>query len=174
VRLLPGRVRGLQDRKVIMWDLRAHQAQASMDTPAAATIAMDEEGMVFAVGVAGGVVSMFDARAYEHGPFLSFPLPLAKYRAPATSPLACLKFSVVQNHLLAVVENRAFLMDTFDGHEIACWDNGAPPGAPPLEASFSADGRYILSGDYSPRDSGVLKIDLEFSGPGDCMPSLLT
>lgn len=144
--------RGAQDRKVLLWDLRTCQAQATMNVPAQPTVAMDEEGMVFAVGAAGGVVSMFDARQYGNGPFLSFPLPLERYGAAKTSPLAALEFSVIQNQMLAVVDNSIFVMDTFDGHEVARWDTGAPRGAPPMQASFSTNGHNVLSG--APRTAG--------------------
>jgi hypothetical protein len=60
--------------------------------------------------------------------------------------ISCMKFSSNQQHLLAVVEGHIFVMDTFDGREVVTWKTGMKAGAPAMEASFSADGLYAISG----------------------------
>jgi hypothetical protein len=136
----------LQEKRLLIWDLRTCQAQACMDTPGPAHAAMDEEGLVFAVGCTAGIISMFDARQYKAGPFLSFPLPLELYGVHEMAPISSMKFSSNQQHLLVVVEGHIFVMDTFDGREVVTWKTGMKPGAPAMEAAFSADGLYALSG----------------------------
>jgi hypothetical protein len=129
-----------------MWDLRTCQAQARMDVPGQPFGAMDEEGLVFAVACSSGLVSMFDARSYAAGPFLSFPLPLQQHGLHEVVPISCMKFSTNQQHLMVVVEGKIFIMDTFDGREVVSWDTGITAGGPLMEASFSADGEYAISG----------------------------
>ena len=137
---------GAQDKQLLMWDLRTCQAQARLEVPGQPHGVMDEEGLVFAVGCSSGLISMFDARQYEAGPFLSFPLPLTRHGLHELSPISCMKFSTNQQHLMVVVEGKIFIMDTFDGKEVVTWDTGIKEGMGPVEASFSADGEYAISG----------------------------
>lgn len=134
-----------QDKKLFMWDLRAPHAQAAMDVPGQPYCVMDEEGLVFAAS-AGSIVSLFDARSYEHGPFLSFPVPVKQHGMTDLASVSSMKFSCNQQHLMTVLGGRVFLMDTFSGREIVHWNTGATDAALPMEASFSADGNAILSG----------------------------
>jgi hypothetical protein len=136
----------VQDRQLLMWDLRTCQAQATMEVPAQPFAVMDEEGLVFTVACSSGLVSMFDARSYAAGPFLSFPIPLTRHGLHESSPISCMKFSTSQQHLLVVVEGKIFVMDTFDGREVVTWDTGIKAGMGPVEASFSADGEFAISG----------------------------
>jgi COMPASS component SWD2 len=117
-----------------------------VDVPGQPYAAMDEEGLVFAVASNGNVVSLFDARAFQHGPFLSFPMPSKQYGIPDLAVVTSMKFSSNQQHLMVVTANRIFLMDTFSGKEIIHWNTGTADGGLPMEAGFSADGRHILSG----------------------------
>lgn len=146
----------LQEKKMLMWDLRTCQAQAALETPGQPFAVMDEEGLVFAVACTAGIVSMFDVRQYEGGPFLSFPLPLEAYGVNELAPIACMKFSSNQQHLLAVVEGHVFVMDTFDGREVVTWRTDVKEGGAAMEASFSADGQYVISGAHPLRDSWTL------------------
>lgn len=136
----------VQDKRLLMWDLRTCQAQARLDVPGQPYGVMDEEGLVFAVGCSSGLVSMFDARSYESGPFLSFPIPLQQHGIHELAPITCMKFSTNQQHLLVVVDGRIFVMDTFDGREVVTWRTGVKSGQGPVEASFSPDGEYAISG----------------------------
>lgn len=116
-----------------------------MDIPGQPFCAMDEEGLVFAAS-AGSIVSLFDARSYEHGPFLSFPVPVKQHGMTELASISSMKFSCNQQHLMAVLGGRVFLMDTFSGREIVHWNSGASDVGLPMEASFSADGTAIVSG----------------------------
>lgn len=130
-----------------MWDLRAAQAQAVMDVPGHPYAVMDEEGLVFAVACGGsGLISLFDARSYAAGPFLSFPVPLKDHGQAESAPVQSMKFSTNQQHMLVVIDGRIFIMDTFDGKEVVVWDTGVQDSSVPVEASFSPDGSHVISG----------------------------
>lgn len=62
----------LQDKEVRLWDLRTSQCQAVLQTPCQPTIALDQQGLVFAVGLDNGIIKLFDASHYEQGPFETF------------------------------------------------------------------------------------------------------
>lgn len=137
----------MQDKKLFMWDLRAPHAQAAMDIPGHPYCAMDEEGLVFAAS-AGSIVSLFDARSYEHGPFLSFAVPVKQHGMTELASVSSMKFSCNQQHLMAVLGGHVFLMDTFSGRDIVQWNTGVADDGLPMEASFSADGSSVISGMY--------------------------
>ena len=109
-------------------------------------VSMDEDGLVFAIAANGNIVSLFDARNFQHGPFLSFPMPTKQYGIQDLGVVTSMKFSCHQQHLMVCTANRIFLMDTFQGKEIVMWNQGSMDGSPPMEASFSADGRHVMSG----------------------------
>ena len=58
-----------RDDSVRLWDLRSPVCSGRMAVPGAPTVAADRQGLVFAVGVAGGVIKLFDSRQYDAGPF---------------------------------------------------------------------------------------------------------
>ena len=136
----------LQDKRVYVWDLRTQHAQATVDVPGQPYVSMDEDGLVFAIAANGNIVSLFDARNFQHGPFLSFPMPTKQYGIQDLGVVTSMKFSCHQQHLMVCTANRIFLMDTFQGKEIVMWNQGSMDGSPPMEASFSADGRHVMSG----------------------------
>jgi hypothetical protein len=57
-----------------------------------------------------------------------------------------MRFLVNYQQLLAVVEGRIVVMDTFDEREVVTWKTGMKAGAPAMEASCSAGGLYAISG----------------------------
>ena len=59
------------------------------------------------------------------------------------------KFSVDGKYLLGVVEGRIYVLDAFDGRLIHKLLTGVPDGAPALEACFSCDAQFVLSGALS-------------------------
>lgn len=63
----------LQDKEVRLWDIRTSQCQAVLaGCPSQPTVAIDQQGLVFAVGLANGVIKLYDASHYEQGPFDTF------------------------------------------------------------------------------------------------------
>lgn len=62
------------------------------------------------------------------------------------APIASVKFSGDGKHLVAVLEGRLYLLDAFSGATLWRWQNGVSYAGPAVEATFSPDSRYLLSG----------------------------
>ena len=62
------------------------------------------------------------------------------------APIASVKFSGDGRHLAAVLEGRLYLLDAFSGQTLWRWQNGVSYAGPAVEATFSPDSRYLLSG----------------------------
>lgn len=59
-----------------LWDLRVPQCQAVLKAPCQPTVAFDQQGLVFAVGLDKGCIKLYDASAYDQGPFENFVVSL--------------------------------------------------------------------------------------------------
>lgn len=132
-----------QDKEVRLWDLRTPQCQAILHAPAHPTVAFDQQGLVFAVGLDNGVIKLYDPAHYEQGPFETFVVPDLK-QSPV--PFARLAFSNDGKLLLAVAEGKAYVLDAFSGGLLRAFSNGVPEAGMPPEASLSYDGQYVLTG----------------------------
>jgi len=62
----------LQDKEIRLWDLRVPQCQAVLQAHCQPTVAFDQQGLVFAVGLDNGSIKLYDAGNYEQGPFENF------------------------------------------------------------------------------------------------------
>lgn len=62
----------LQDKEVRLWDLRVPQCQAVLQAHCQPTVAFDQQGLVFAVGLDNGSIKLYDAGNFEQGPFENF------------------------------------------------------------------------------------------------------
>ena len=74
-----------RDDTVRMWDLRSPAAVGLMRVPGSPTVASDRQGLIFAVGVAGGVIKLFDARNYAAGPFCTYAVVSSAQASTAAS-----------------------------------------------------------------------------------------
>lgn len=82
-----------QDRTVRLWDLRTNVCQAMMNIPEPPTnksnnsgkilVAHDPAGMVFAVATSPNIIKLFDSRAHDSGPFVTFDVTVTR---PSSSP----------------------------------------------------------------------------------------
>ena len=131
------------DRSVKLWDLRTSACQMQLEVEHVPCAAFDMEGLVFAVGLEGGVIKMFDAKAISKGPFSSFMVPAESSRQGNFSQI---KFAPDGEHLIAVAENRVYIVHAFEGLVEGQFDTGSPAGRPALGVGWSADGQYIASG----------------------------
>lgn len=68
----------LQDHEVRLWDLRVPQCQAVLKAPCVPTVAFDQQGLVFAVGLDKGSIKLYDASNYDQGPFENFVVGCAR------------------------------------------------------------------------------------------------
>ncbi|CAG9463495.1 unnamed protein product [Pedinophyceae sp. YPF-701] len=146
------------DNKVYLWDLRSPTAQGVMGTKNDPCAAFDEQGLIFAVATASGLVKMYDMRKYQHGEFERFHIADADGAEPT---IASLRFSLDGKRMLAVGGGAVYVLDAFDGSQlcrVATGDGGpgshgtTGAGAPtpahhrPLGACFTPDGRCVMTG----------------------------
>eukprot|EP00887_Chlorella_sp_A99_P001630 scaffold8.g1630.t1 len=128
---------------VRLWDLRSPACQALLQAPGLPTVAYDEQGLVFCVGAESGVVKMYDARQWGQGPFTTFTVEDERNSAAV---FAVLRFSLDGSSLLAVVEGRVYVLDSFQGAQLVKVSTGVQEGGTALEAALTADGQFLLSG----------------------------
>lgn len=132
-----------EDKNVLMWDLKNGQCISYLVAPGLPTVAWDEQGIVFCVAAECGVVKLYDARNFSCGPFASFVVQDEK---DSNALFALVKFSLDGKRLLAVVESRIYVLDSFNGHVFCKISTGVPDGGQALEATLTPDGEYIISG----------------------------
>lgn len=138
------------DDTVRLWDLRTTECTGVMrftqtgETRRRTTIAYDPSGVVFAAAGAGQHVKLFDVRSYDKGPFVTFtPDPLLA--APAD--FSSMKFSLDGKlMLLSTTRGQVLLLDAFDGKLLQTFSGHANTNQLPLEACFSPDADFVLSG----------------------------
>lgn len=132
-----------EDKNVMLWDLKSGQCVSYLTAPGLPTVAWDEQGLVFCIAAESGVVKLYNARNYTSGPFASFVVEEEKN---SNALFAVVKFSLDGNFLLAVVESRIYVLDSFTGETMCKVSTGVPDGGQALEAALSPDGKYIISG----------------------------
>jgi COMPASS component SWD2 len=154
------------DKTVRLWDLRSTACQGliHMDTVRATEVAslapgssvpaktngrvryclaFDPMGLVIAAAGADNTISLFDNRHYDKGPFFSI-------RVGWTSGIEFgnITFSPNGKYLLASAANTnaIFLMDAFTGQKLQEYNTHNNSTGRPLDASFSANGEFVVSG----------------------------
>lgn len=141
--LCPGKesfVSGSLDRTVLLWDQRAEKSQGLLRVQGRPAVSYDDQGMVFAIAF-GGYVRMFDARKYEKGPFDTYSVGTDKSEANV------LKFSSDGRFMLLTTMNgHIHFLDSFHGNLLSTYNVKPVSSHATLEASFSPDGMYIISG----------------------------
>lgn len=88
-------------------------------------------------------LQLYDARKFLDGPFTTF---VVSNECNSKVGFSCLRFSMNGESLLGVVEGRIYVLNAYSGEVLRAVSNGVPDGATALEASLTADGRYIISG----------------------------
>ncbi|CAI5499407.1 unnamed protein product [Closterium sp. Naga37s-1] len=134
-------------------------------------VAFDQQGLVFAVAMGGGAVKLFDARSYEKGPFDTMLVGGDEDEGPFDTMLVggdededegpfdtmlvggdedevtSIKFSNDGNQILVCTLNgRIYLLDAFEGQKLHTLCVVPDIDGAPLEASFSPDAKYVVSG----------------------------
>lgn len=132
-----------EDKQVRLWDLRTDVCTAYLMAPGLPTVAWDEQGLVFCVGAESGVVKLYDARNYLNGPFASF---VVQEEQNSSALFSLIRFSLDGKYLLAVVEGRIYVLDSYNGTTVCHVQSGVPDGGQALEATFTPDSNYVISG----------------------------
>lgn len=146
------------DDTVRAWDLRSPECAAAMAVPGTPTVATDRQGLIFAVGVAGGVIKLFDMRNYEAGPFSTYAVHAAGGGPGAGTGFSSLAFSPAGVLIAATSGPDLWVVDAFTGETRTRVTTGMGAGVPPSasatapagprggQAAFSPDDNYVLSG----------------------------
>ncbi|KAH0456040.1 hypothetical protein IEQ34_013947 [Dendrobium chrysotoxum] len=133
-------VSGSLDRTVLLWDQRAEKSQGLLRVQGRPAVSYDDQGMIFAIAF-GGLIRMFDARKFEKGPFDTYSVGADKSEANV------LKFSSDGRlMLLTTMDGHIHILDSFRGNLLSTYNVKPVSSHATLEASFSPDGMYILSG----------------------------
>uniref|UniRef100_A0A1D1ZF01 WD repeat-containing protein 82-B n=1 Tax=Anthurium amnicola TaxID=1678845 RepID=A0A1D1ZF01_9ARAE len=133
-------ISGSLDRTVLLWDQRTEKSQGLLRVQGRPAISYDDQGMVFAIAF-GGYIRMFDTRKYEKGPFDIFPV------GGDVSEANVVKFSNDGRLiLLTTAAGHIHVLDSFRGTTISNYNVKPASINATLEASFSPDGMFIISG----------------------------
>lgn len=135
-----------RDSTVRLWDLRQEGALGVLPVPnhSPPAVSFDPEGLIFATAMSdqsARAVRLYDMRSYGKGPFATFQL------SGAPVVFHHLSFSNDGKTILLPSTSDAIeLIDAFDGNPLATYRGHANSSGLMLEASFTPDGQFVLSG----------------------------
>ncbi|XP_022935475.1 protein ANTHESIS POMOTING FACTOR 1 isoform X1 [Cucurbita moschata] len=131
---------GSLDHSVRIWDLRVNACQGILRLRGRPTVAYDQQGLVFAVAMEGGAIKLFDSRSYDKGPFDTFLV------GGDMAEVFDIKFSNDgKSMLLTTTNNNIYVLDAYGG-EKQCGFSLEPSPNTTIEATFTPDGQYVVSG----------------------------
>ncbi|CAK9161767.1 unnamed protein product [Ilex paraguariensis] len=131
---------GSLDHTVRIWDLRVNACQGILRLRGRPTVAYDQQGLVFVVAMEGGAIKLFDSRSYDKGPFDTFLV------GGDTAEVSDIKFSNDgKSVLLTTTSHNVYVLDAYAG-EKRCGFSLDPSPNTTMEATFTPDGQYVLSG----------------------------
>lgn len=133
-------ISGSLDRTVLLWDQRVEKCQGLLRVQGRPAISYDDQGLVFAIAF-GGYIRMLDARMYEKGPFEIFSV------GGDVSDANVVKFSNDGRlMLLTTMDGHIHVLDSFRGTHLSTYNVKPVPRNCTLEASFSPEGMFVISG----------------------------
>eukprot|EP00035_Acanthoeca_spectabilis_P020546 m.433483 g.433483 ORF g.433483 m.433483 type:complete len:309 (-) comp17581_c0_seq1:240-1166(-) len=124
-----------EDMSVRLWDLRSTNCSGVVQAQSRTIGTFGPKGMIFAIGVGGNMVKLYDARKYETGPFDSFQL------GADGGEMDDLQISPDSKHILVQRNGRVLVLDAFNGarkYELGQGDVTA--------SCFSPCGHYVYAG----------------------------
>ncbi|KAM7267975.1 hypothetical protein ACFE04_010141 [Oxalis oulophora] len=131
---------GSLDHTVRIWDLRVTACQGILRLRGRPTVAYDQQGLVFAVAMEGGAIKLFDSRSYDKGPFDTFLV------GGDNAEVCDIKFSNDgKSMLLTSTNNHVYILDAYQGEKRCGFSLEPSPGSH-IEATFTPDGQYVVSG----------------------------
>uniref|UniRef100_A0A5S6QV60 WD_REPEATS_REGION domain-containing protein n=1 Tax=Trichuris muris TaxID=70415 RepID=A0A5S6QV60_TRIMR len=136
-------VSGSMDRTVRLWDLRSQNCQGCINVSAPPTLSFDPEGVIFAVAMEPGSILLYDIRRFDKGPYNIFTLPQMDKKLS----IGGLKFSP-DGKVIMIYTNgsKIYTVDAYQGNFCRTLTGHKNLAELPIEASFTPDGVFILSG----------------------------
>lgn len=142
-----------EDKTVRLWDLRSTHCQGVLQTPLPSVVSYDPDGVIFAVGLNGTEIKMYDARMYSQGPFKTFDMAassmlgakkLGSMRELKFSPDGKLVAAYLADKTVALVDAYTYELKTMLGVSRYA-DTGNAEGE--VESiCFSPGGEYVYGG----------------------------
>ncbi|CAK9294665.1 unnamed protein product [Gordionus sp. m RMFG-2023] len=133
---------GSLDKTIRLWDLRSPSCQGLMHLPGRPIAAFDPEGLIFAAGMNSESIKLYDLRSFDKGPFNTFCLAQEK-----ECDWTGLKFSPDGKFICISTNGQVIrLLDAFQGTPLQNFTGHTNNKGIPLEASFSPDAQFLLSG----------------------------
>ena len=143
--------------------MRTNQCNGVVRCATTPAVAYDAQGLIFAAATDDGEVRLYDARGYDKGPFNTIAIGGVKGAVdPSTGKrprVTCAKFSDDGNDLMCVAGGAIYIHSAFAPFEEVrridvATETGGSGGkrggggleALDLEACWTPDGRYVLSG----------------------------
>ncbi|XP_071960836.1 WD repeat-containing protein 82-like [Antedon mediterranea] len=130
------------DKTIRLWDLRSPNCQGMMQLQGRPVAAFDPEGLIFACGINSEMIKLYDLRSFDKGPFTTFRL-----QQDRDCDWTGLKFSSDGKMILISTNGPVIrLIDAFSGHALQSYMGHMNQKGILLEASFSPDAQFVLSG----------------------------
>lgn len=164
---------GSLDKTIRLWDLRSPNCQGLMHLPGRPVASFDPEGLIFAAGINSEMIKLYDLRSFDKGPFTTFCLTPDK-----DCDWTKLKFSSDGKMILVSTNGSTLrLIDAFHGEPLQTFMGHINTKGLYLEASFSPDAQYVLSGSQDGRihiwstedGSKTAVLDGKHPGPLQCV-----
>jgi COMPASS component SWD2 len=135
-------ISGSIDDTVRLWDLRSPNCQGVLNVTGRPLVAIDPQGIVFAVALNSRHIRLFDMKNYEKGPFTVFEIvdparPDIEWSQLCFSPDG-------KDLLINTRSDVAYLVDGFDGFVKQVFTGHQNTTQLELEVSFTPDANYVL------------------------------
>lgn len=139
---------GSLDKTIRLWDLRSPNCQGVMHLNGRPVASFDPEGLIFAAGIDSRQLKLYDLRSFDKGPFSTFHVRQDFANCEWTG----LKFATDGKKILISTNiSQIKLIDAFQGDEIHTLSGHLNSTSLTLEASFTPDSKYVISGSQNGR-----------------------
>ncbi|RUS31520.1 WD40-repeat-containing domain protein [Jimgerdemannia flammicorona] len=140
------------DDTVRLWDLRSSACQGLINISGRPTVAFDQSGLVFAVGLDSNTIRVYDLKAFDKGPFDTWTIDSHLPYGIPPPEWTGLRFSNDGKHILVTTAGDSHLLiDSFTGQSRQRFvgHNGVGSARGGGEAGFTPDGRFVASGRFA-------------------------